>query len=97
MLNRHTKSGHEEQKDSAEIRTLGSQEGWYRYKKRAVSGAWWFGERAANAEGCTKRRSWLIGTYLRPTLDVPGSDVDRAVFLRDLLTFFLAWKQALLI
>ena len=45
-------------------------------------------QQAANAEGYKKRRSWLSGTYLRPTLDVPGSDVDRTVFLRDLLTFF---------
>ena len=27
------------------------QEGWYRYRKRAVSRAWSFGDRAANAEG----------------------------------------------
>ena len=52
-------------------------------------------DRAAKTEGYKKRRSWLSGTYLRPTLDVPGSDVDRTVFLRDLLAFLLAWRRAL--
>ena len=47
-----------------------------------------YGDRAAKTIGYKKRISWLSGTYLRHTLDVPGSDVDRTVFLRDLLTFF---------
>lgn len=50
-----------------------------------------------NPEGYKKRRSWFSGTYLRTALDMSGSDVDRNVFVGDLLVSFLAWRRALLI
>lgn len=45
--------------------------------------------RRSMQRGYKKRRSWLSGTTRdRPALDVPGLDIDRAVFRGNLLISF---------